>query len=224
MQKIRKTEMIIIGLVAFSFIIGASFYTHLPKQIPSGWNDKGEAIRYMSKFQGAFLFPLVNVGVLLLTGILSRVKPSFEKKARFDQHYDRFVILFVIWYICLQLQILLWAIDIKVKFFYVFFIGLGVLCFHFGLMFEKAKRDWFIALRSRWTLSSEEAWGKTHKIGGRCIKTAGVITIISAFIPTPYSIFISTFSVAIVVCGLFAYASVFGYFKYKKQIKEPQIF
>jgi len=223
MRETRKTEIIIIGLVVLSFIISMSFYAYLPQQIPSNWTVKGEAYGYLPKFQGAFLFPFINVGVLLLIGILSRIKPSSEKKKRFAHYYDQFAILFVCWYICLQLQILLWAIDIKVKFFLVFFIGLGVLCFHFGMMFTNAKRDWFIALRSRWTLSSEEAWQKTHKTGGRYIKIAGVITIISAFLPTPYSMFISVFSIAVVGCGLIIYACIFGYFKYRQQMKEPKI-
>ncbi|MHC4844165.1 MAG: SdpI family protein [Planctomycetota bacterium] len=219
MREIRKTELIMVGLVVLSFIISASFYAHLPKQIPSNWNDKGEAFQYIPKFQGAFLLPFVNVGVLLLTVILSRVKPSFDKKKRFVQYYDKFVILFLCWYICVQLQILLWAFDVKIEFLFVFLIGLGVLCFHFGVMFTNAKKDWFIALRSRWTLNSEEAWKKTHKTGGRYIKIAGVVTIISAFIPKPYSMFISAFSIAVVGCGLIIYACIFGHFKYRQQMK-----
>jgi uncharacterized membrane protein len=48
-------------------------------------------------------------------------------------------------------------------------------------MMGKAKRNFFIGIRTPWTLSSDRVWDETHKLGARMFIAGGVITVISAF-------------------------------------------
>ncbi|MEM1558578.1 MAG: SdpI family protein [Candidatus Bathyarchaeia archaeon] len=61
-------------------------------------------------------------------------------------------------------------------------IGIGLLLFYTGILCENAKKNWFIGIRTHWTLSSDRVWETTHKLGGKLFKTTGVIGILGVFI------------------------------------------
>ena len=93
----------------------------------------------------------------------------------------------------------------------IFPICLGPVFFYTGVLCENAKRNWFIGIRTPWTLSSERVWDKTHKIGGRLFKIAGIVTLLGAFFPK-YAVFfilIPTLFVAI-------YTVIYSYVEYQK--------
>jgi uncharacterized membrane protein len=48
-------------------------------------------------------------------------------------------------------------------------------------MLRKAKRNFFIGIRTPWTLSSDSVWDKTHQLGSILFITSGVFAIIGGF-------------------------------------------
>ncbi|MGB9673159.1 MAG: SdpI family protein, partial [Anaerolineales bacterium] len=86
--------------------------------------------------------------------------------------------------------------------------ALGVLMYATGILVSKAQPNWFIGIRTPWTLSNPIVWEKTHKLGGILFKVSGglivlgllfgkyaywlvmVTIILAAFIPTLYSYFL----------------------------------
>ncbi|MHC4624399.1 MAG: SdpI family protein [Planctomycetota bacterium] len=218
MRRIRKTEVVLLGLAALSLGIALSFYPHLPAKIPSLWDSEGNVVQTMPKSLIVFSTPFGLVAFMLIIMTTSRIRPSLEKKERFARYYDRFAILFFLWCICGMLQLLLWPLGLQISFFVVFAVGIGVLCFYFGVMFQKAQKNWFIALRTRWTLSNQEAWNRTHKVGGALFKIAGITAIIGGIMPVQYGGFLVIGPIACAVGWLAVYACVVGYFKYRKRI------
>jgi uncharacterized membrane protein len=43
------------------------------------------------------------------------------------------------------------------------------------------KRNWFIGIRTPWTMSDENVWDRTHKVGGRLFKIIGIIAMLGVF-------------------------------------------
>jgi uncharacterized membrane protein len=66
MGKMRKSELVIAGVILLSFAIGLYIYPQMPEEIASHWNARGEVDGYISKFWGLFLVPLICTGLLLL--------------------------------------------------------------------------------------------------------------------------------------------------------------
>ncbi|MEM1574073.1 MAG: SdpI family protein [Candidatus Methanomethylicaceae archaeon] len=81
-------------------------------------------------------------------------------------------------------------------------------------MLEKAKRNWFIGIRTPWTLSSDIVWEKTHKIGGKMFKIIGIIAIFGIIIPE-YGIFLILASIIFII----VYTTIYSYFEYIKEKK-----
>jgi len=66
--------------------------------------------------------------------------------------------------------------------------ALGILFYYCGILIENAKRNWFIGIRTPWTLSNEKVWERTHKIGGKLFKIAGLIAFLWYFFLIMFSI------------------------------------
>jgi uncharacterized membrane protein len=61
--------------------------------------------------------------------------------------------------------------------------GLGIFIYACGVLLGKAKRNFFIGIRTPWTLSSDTVWAKTHLLGGWLFKISGVIAILGILFP-----------------------------------------
>jgi uncharacterized membrane protein len=210
----RKSEIIVIGIILLSFVVGIYFYPQMPEKIASHWNAQGEVDGYMSKFWGLFLMPFILVGLALLFFAIPRIDPLKENIERFRKYYDGFIILFFVFMLSTYFQVILWNMGIKISPNVILPIGLGLLFFYIGILCENAKRNWFIGIRTPWTLSNDVVWHKTHKIGGGLFKIAGVVAIFGIFFQK-YTLFFILVPVILVT----AYTIIYSYVKYQKEMK-----
>ncbi|MFC6942586.1 SdpI family protein [Salinirubellus sp. GCM10025818] len=56
-------------------------------------------------------------------------------------------------------------------------VGVTGLFYYSGVLLTHAERNWFVGIRTPWTLSSEEVWNRTHALGGRLFKLTAVRTL-----------------------------------------------
>lgn len=202
-----------IVLVALSFVLGLYFYPNMPEQIPSHWNVQGQVDGYSSRFLGVFLIPFILTGLLLLFLFIPKIDPLKTNIETFRKYYDRFVVVVFIFMIFIQLQILFWSKGNKISPNFLMPIGLGLLFYYIGVLCEHTKRNWFIGIRTPWTLSSDIVWEKTNKLGGILFKIAGIISFFGLLAQQYAFLFIMIpvlLSVAVLV--------VYSYVEFKKEL------
>jgi uncharacterized membrane protein len=210
---VRKSELIISAMVLLFFVIGFCLYPCMPDEIASHWNSKGEADGYLPKFWGLFLLPLFFAGIALLFVAVPRIDPLKMNIEEFRKYYDGFIIIFSIFFLSIYLQVILWNIGIQISPTMLPPVGMGLLFYYTGVLCEKSKRNWFIGIRTPWTLSSDKVWEKTHKIGGKLFKIAGIIAILGALTPE-YAIIL----ILIPVISAVGYTIAYSYFEYQKEV------
>ncbi|MFQ5812530.1 MAG: SdpI family protein [Anaerolineae bacterium] len=213
-MSVRKSEIIILGIALLSFAIGVYYYPQMPEQMASHWNAKGQVDDYLSKFWGLFLIPITLVGLALLFMAVPRIDPLRENIEKFRKYYDGFVILFMIFMICVYLTTILWSIEIRISPNVFLPIAAGIMFIGAGILCENTRRNWFIGIRTPWTLSSDKVWDKTHRMAGKLFKTAGVIAIVGIFFQS-YAVYFVLVPAILVA----AYTVVYSYFEYKKEMK-----
>jgi uncharacterized membrane protein len=59
--------------------------------------------------------------------------------------------------------------------------AMGLLFIIIGSLLRKAKRNFFIGIRTPWTLSSDMVWDKTHQLGATLFMASGVLAVIGGF-------------------------------------------
>ena len=213
-MNLRKTEIIVVGIALLSFIIGLYFYPQMPAKIASHWNARGQVNGYMSKPWGLFFLPLMLAAIVLLFIAIPRIDPLKANIEKFRRYYDGFIVLFSIFMLSIYFQLILWNVGIKLSPNTIFPVGIGLLFFYIGILCENAKRNWFIGIRTPWTLSNEEVWKKAHKIGGKLFKVAGIIALLGVLSPNYAVFFILVPAISIVV-----YVFIYSYLEYQKETK-----
>ena len=200
-----------------SFTVSIYSYPQMPEKVASHWNAQGQVNGYMPKFWGLFLAPFILVGLALLFAAIPRIDPLKENIQKFRKYYDGFIILFFIFMLSIHFQIILWNLGIRISPNVIIPISIGILFFYIGVLCENAKRNWFIGIRTPWTLSSERVWEKTHKVGGKLFKIAGVIAFIGVFFQN-YALFFILIPAVLTAI----YTIVYSYIQYQKEIKNSE--
>lgn len=213
-MKLRKSEIISLLIIMISFIIGIYFYSLLPDKVASHWNARGEVDGYMSKFGGLFLMPIISLVLLLLFIIIPKIDPLKHNIEKFRKYFDGFIVLMMLFLFYLYILTILWNIGVRFNFVHLLVPIFSIFFYYCGILIQKAQRNWFIGIRTPWTLSNEEVWNKTHKIGGKLFKIAGIISLIGILLPE-YALFF-------VICPLIIaslFPVIYSYFAYQKLTK-----
>ena len=60
------------------------------------------------------------------------------------------------------------------------FAGMGVLFIVIGNLLGKVTRNFFVGIRTPWTLASEEVWYRTHRLAGKLFVAAGLFMVVAS--------------------------------------------
>jgi uncharacterized membrane protein len=174
---------IIAGVLVLTFALSIIAYPFMPGLMASHWGFSGEVNGYMPKTWGVLLLPLISAGLALLLLLIPRIDPLKENIGKFREAYESFIVILLFFLLYLQALVILWNLGTRFNISQLLSPAFGVLFYACGLLTERAKRNWFIGIRTPWTLSSERVWDRTHAVGGRLFKIAGILALLGAILP-----------------------------------------
>jgi uncharacterized membrane protein len=178
-----RTTIIVASIVILTATIASAIvYPRLPEMAASHWNAAGQVDGYMPRFWAAFLMPLISVGLLLLFLAIPSIDPLKANIVKFRGYFNGFITLIIVFMLFIHGVTLAWNLGYD-----QFNIGnaivpaVGLIFIFAGVMMMKAKRNFFIGIRTPWTLSNDTVWDETHKLGGKLFIGAGIISMLSIF-------------------------------------------
>ena len=178
----KASRLTIIILLVISFILAIALYPVMPDPMPSHWNAAGEVNGYMSKFWGLFLMPLITFGIVLIFIAIPHIDPLRSNIAQFIEAYNLMVVLFVVYMLYIYILTLLAAWGVPFNMTTMLLPAMGLLFVAIGYLLGQAKRNFFIGIRTPWTLTSDTVWAKTHRLGKWMFISAGIVCIPCAFL------------------------------------------
>jgi len=211
MKIITRKEILPIILIVFAFLVGLSLYSKLPDQVPSHWNAQGEVDAWSSKNFTVFFFPGITLAIYLLMTFIPLIDPLRKNYLKFAKPYFWFRMLFVVFYVSLYFYTLWSAFGAEIKINYFILPAISLFFVLIGVFLPKVKRNYFVGIRTPWTIHSEETWNKTHKFAGKAFIIGGLISLLGIFI-SKYSFTI--FITAILLASLIPV--IYSYFVFKK--------
>ena len=207
----KKTNLIIISIIVLSFLAALYLYPQLPDRVASHWNAQGQVDGYLSKFWGVFLMPLVTLALFLLFLLIPKIDPLKKNIDKFRNYFNWFIILIVVFLSYVYSLTLFWNFGYRFNMTLMLTPAIGLLFFYVGVLLEHAERNWFIGIRTPWTLSIDAVWKKTHQLGAKLFKIAGVVAILGIFAGK------NAFWFAIIpVLAFTVFLVVYSYFEHKK--------
>jgi len=213
-MKLIRTAIIAVLLIAFALTI--TLYPTVPDRVVSHWNAAGQADGYMTKLWGLLLIPLIMTAFVALLAILPRIDPHKENYKKFGDYYEGFILIFVLFMLAIQVQIILWSSGYQISPNLTFPFLLGTLFIYIGFLLGHAEQNWFVGIRTPWTLSSETVWKKTHEVGGKLFKVAGIIAF-GGVLAGEYAMWF----IIVPVLAVAVYTIAYSYFEYQKEVKTP---
>ena len=208
----RKLELAIIALAVCFFAIGAYFYPQMPEKVASHWGAQGQVNGYMSRFWGVFFMPFLSVFLAALFLAIPRIDPMKANIAKFQAHYERFILVIFVFFLYIYLLTIAWNLGYTFDMLVLMVPGFALLLYYVGVLLEHAKMNWFIGIRTPWSMSSERVWDKTHALGAKLFKICGALSLFG-IIAGGYSILFVVLPVILVSVYLFIYS----YIEYKKE-------
>jgi uncharacterized membrane protein len=178
----KTTSIFTLAMIVLALLAGAALWNQLPDQMASHWNSNDQVDGYISRFWGVFLMPLITLGMLVLFLVLPGIDPLKANIAQFRESFNLFIVVIVAFMLYVHGLTLAWSLgynDFKMSAAMLPFMG--VLFIAIGFMLRKAKRNFFIGIRTPWTLSSDSVWDKTHQLGSILFMASGAFAILGGF-------------------------------------------
>jgi uncharacterized membrane protein len=179
-----RTTFILILLLALGMVgIGFFAYPRMPEVVAVHWNAQGIANGYGSRFQAAFILPLITLVVAALLLFIPEIDPLKANIEKFRPDFNGFMLAFALFFFYLHVLTTLLNLGFQFSLNQFLVPGFGIFIYACGVLLGKAKRNFFIGIRTPWTLSSDTVWAKTHVLGGLLFKISGVIAILGILSP-----------------------------------------
>ena len=166
--------LLIVAALAATVVL----YPHLPARVPVHWNIHSQPDNYGPRWT-LFLFgPGFMAAVMLLTWVLPWLSPKRFEIDSFWQTYH-LVMLLVFGMMAYVYAALLWAacgraIDMGRAISW----GVCLLFILVGNVMGKLRRNFYVGVRTPWTLASERVWNATHRFAGRTMVVGGLIGLV----------------------------------------------
>ncbi|MDW7695306.1 SdpI family protein [Flammeovirgaceae bacterium SG7u.111] len=160
-----KKEWLFFVVLLIPFVVYAIMWESIPEKLPSHWNYKGEIDGYTQKGLRIFFLPFINVIVYVLVLFVPKIDP----KKRIDIYVPgvrslRFVLCTFL--SALSLLILATGLGYVSDSSKIINQLIILLLVFLGNYMGKIKPNYFIGVRTPWTLENKEVWKKTHRFTG----------------------------------------------------------
>lgn len=207
----KKYETIVGIIILLSFAIGIYFYPKIPDLMVSHWNIQGRADGYIQKFWGLFLMPFLSIFLYLLMSFFPEIDPLKNNVKKFRKYYNSFLVLIMLFLFYLDILMIAWNLGYTFSMVQFLLPAMGIVFYYSGVLMENSSMNWFIGIKTPWTLSSQEVWKKTNRLGGKLFKIVAIVTFLSIFLGS-----ISFWIMIASLLGIVIYVYVYSYLEYKK--------
>jgi len=175
-----KREIPALTMLAAMFVTALAVWPHMPDRLPVHWGLSGDPNRWGGRFEALLGLPLTALGVYVLLLVLPRIDPRREHYPSFAGPYSAIRAVLVGSLFALQLFKVVRVDTATPGDPRVLPMILGLLTVFLGNYLPKVQSNWFVGVRTPWTLSSEESWRRTHRLAGWLLVGTGLLSVLAA--------------------------------------------
>lgn len=215
MSNVKFSMRTLFLLIAF-WVGCAMLYPKLPAQVPIHWNIQGEVDGYAHKSVAAFIMPLLPLFIYVLMTVTAKIDPRHNNYEKFGGSYVKIRMVLVLMMVGIVLLTELAALGYAVNIDLIVRIMVPILFIFLGNYMGKIRHNYFIGIRTPWTLANEEVWRKTHHFGSKLMVAGGVIALAGAFL-TPTIGFIVLMSGVLLPALI---STIYSYLLFSQSVKK----
>jgi uncharacterized membrane protein len=165
--------------------VGVAVYAYplLPEVVASNWDAAGNVNGHMPKFINIVIVPILMLGIWLFWLAIPRLDPLKANIESFRPWFDGMLFFLQLFILYIFVLTILYNVGFPLNIGQFLIPALALLFGYIGILLPRTKRNWFVGIRTPWTLSSDDIWDKTHALGGKLFQLAGVVILFGIFVP-----------------------------------------
>lgn len=211
-MNLRPMILVSAAVIGVMLLASAWAYVNLPAdaRVPIHWGPDGQPDGFADKALGLILLPGITLLVSLMLAVIPRIEPRRANLERSGKAYAATWIGVVLLLGGLHLLAVAVAVGATLDLTRIVMGGTGVLFVVIGNYLPKVRPNYMMGIRTPWTLTSDLAWTRTHRLGGRLFVVEGLILLGAAIVGVPgtWMTGLLLAMVAIVLVTMFAYSYV----------------
>lgn len=218
-MKMKKSMTILLGVLSLlPLALIAWFYPRLPAVVPMHWNIDG-TVRYDPK-NSLWLMAALSPLLAVLFPVLAKIDPRKRNYEKFGGAYQGFMIVMQLFLIMMNGIIISEALyPGRISVSTVVTVGVGLLFVFLGNIMPKVKSNFYMGVRTPWTLSDPDVWFKTNRLSGHLFFISGLIICVCPFIFSEKT----TFAVLMaIVIGAAAVPALMSYLWYRQKPRSSE--
>ncbi len=201
-----RAESLHLLVVVGMFVGSALCWSSAPERVPVHWNASGEIDGWGGKLEGLFLLPAITLGLYFLLRFIPRLDPGQANYEQFKKPYSmiRFAATSVM--VVIHAAVLAYVLGYQTDMGLIAGGLIGLMMIMIGNVMGKVRPNWFVGIRTPWTLSSKLAWSKTHRVGGWVFAVLGLMIMIAGLFRSTWAIPTAVISLLVSSFGLAFYS------------------
>ncbi len=179
-------DLLIWAIIAIQMIVAIYGFAVLPEIVPIHWGINGQPNGYGPKWMGTFLYPLISAGIYVLIRALMAAGPRLGGRENATANIQVWRIILagiMLFLLIIQLSTIAQTLGVGFDTTMVVMLALSLLFIFLGNYMGKMRRNFWMGIRTPWTLTSSVVWERTHRLGGWLFVAVGLIGIPCSFIP-----------------------------------------
>lgn len=196
-----KKEWYVVLLLLLPFAFSMYIWDELPDQVPTHFNMQGEADDWGPKWVNAIMFPAIGLGTYLLLVFLPIIDPKKRIESR-QKPIAAIRIITSMFMVFMYVFIMAESLGTDLNFSIYIQVGIGMLFLVLGNYMYSIKQNYFIGVRTPWTLENEEVWKRTHRLTAKVWTIGALIMIIAPLTISNSMAYWSIFSVVVTILVL----------------------
>lgn len=169
-----------IVLVAIAIVATLLAWPHLPERVPLHWNALGQVDGWGPRGMMMVVGPGAMLGELAIFALLPVLSPKRFEVESFVHTYLRIMLAVILLAGYVTAVLLFAGITGHVDVTAALFGGISVVLVFLGNLMGKVRRNFFIGIRTPWTLANERVWYATHRLAGKTIVATGIASFAAA--------------------------------------------
>lgn len=209
-MKQMRTLVISVLFVLIMLGVAVWIYPRLPAMTPTHWAMHGQVNGWMPRFWAAAVPVLIELGLAVMLSLLPRISPRKFAIKPFARTYGILMLAIQAIFLVIGIAVLLAGAGHHVPIPMIAILAVGVLFVLLGNYMGKLRKNFFVGIRTPWTLASDAVWERTHRLAGWLFVLAGLVWIGLGLAGAPASwLLVVVLAAALIPC-------VYSYFSYRR--------
>jgi len=200
----RKYYIAGLGLIAAVVVATAVVYPRLPSVVPMHWDANGNVNGWGAKWTLFLIDPGIMASILILFGGLPWLSPKKFEVDSFRSTYLYIMVAILAMMAYAHTLILAASLSVGIDVGRAIEGGVCLLIALLGNVMGKVRRNFFVGIRTPWTLASEQVWNATHRMGAKTMFVAGVVGLLAVALKAPFWIPIAAIGAGALVPAIYS--------------------